>query len=84
MKAYCLGYTHAKCDTCQHEKDWQTLNQMPDAQRLPLQTSMTKIDSDKCRLTGMGEHRPTAHGAGDQEGGAVYTAMLAAAAPTSE
>lgn len=58
MKSYCLGYTHAKCDTCRHEKNWQTLNQMPDALRLSLQGAAARIDSDKCRLTKMGEHSP--------------------------
>jgi hypothetical protein len=59
ISTYCLGYTHDKCDTCQHEKNWQTLNQMPTALRLALQGSADRIDSDKCRLTKMGEHVPT-------------------------
>lgn len=56
VKAYCLGYTHAKCDTCQHEENWQTLNRLPDKLRIAMQKGMTRINSDKCRLTGMGEH----------------------------
>lgn len=60
MESYCLGYTHSKCGACQHEENWQTLNQMPDALRLPLQQSMERINEDKCRLTGMGEHAPVA------------------------
>lgn len=56
MKTFCLGYTHDKCDTCQHERNWQTLNQLPDALRLSLQSAATRINSDKCRLTRMGEH----------------------------
>lgn len=55
MNKYCLGYTHDKCDTCQHEKNWQTLNQLPDSLRKSMQTSAERIDSDKCRLTKMGE-----------------------------
>lgn len=58
MEAYCLGYTHAKCDICQHEANWQMLNQMPDALRKPLQQRMRRVDIDACRLTKMGEHVP--------------------------
>ena len=28
---YCLGNGELKCDGCGQEKNWQTLNQMPDA-----------------------------------------------------
>jgi hypothetical protein len=56
MKSYCLGYTHNKCDTCQHEKNWQTLNQMPDALRRPMQREMIRVDSTRCRMTDMGLH----------------------------
>lgn len=56
MDTYCLGYTHSKCDSCQHEINWQILNQMPDALRKPMQKQMRRINSDKCRLTNMGEH----------------------------
>jgi hypothetical protein len=35
---------------------WQMLNQMPDALRLPLQNASQKINSDKCRMTKMGEY----------------------------
>ncbi|HJV75456.1 MAG TPA: hypothetical protein VJ654_14615 [Noviherbaspirillum sp.] len=58
MKSYCLGYTHRKCDTCQHGQNWQTLNQMPDTLRLSMQKDMVSINTDKCRLTGMGEYIP--------------------------
>jgi hypothetical protein len=30
---------------------------MPDALRLPMQAQMIRINSDKCRLTGMGEYQ---------------------------
>jgi hypothetical protein len=70
MKSFCLGYTHEKCGTCQHEKNWQTLNQMPDALRKPLQAAMTRIDSDKCRMTSMGEHAfPSQEADDSQKGG---------------
>ena len=56
MEQYCLGYTHKKCEDCQHAVNWQMLNQMPDALRKPVQAQMSSIDIDKCRLTGMGEY----------------------------
>lgn len=62
MKSYCLGYAHDKCGSCQHEKNWQVLNQMPCALRLPIQRGMTRIDIDKCRLTSMGEYEAAAKG----------------------
>jgi phosphoglycerate dehydrogenase-like enzyme len=52
---YCLGYEHDRCGTCQNEKNWQTLNQMPDALRLSIQRSGERVNIDKCRLTKMGE-----------------------------
>lgn len=55
---YCLGYEHAKCHTCQNEKNWQTLNQMPDALRLSIQRAGERVNIDKCRLTMMGEWEP--------------------------
>ena len=57
MKTYCLGYTHEKCDTCQHEKNWQMLNQMPDALRKPMQLQAKRVDDDLCRLTRMGAYK---------------------------
>ena len=56
MKTYCLGYTHEKCDTCLHEKNWQTLNQMPDVLRKAIQSQMRRVNDDHCRLTKMGEY----------------------------
>lgn len=67
METFCLGYTHQKCDTCQSEKNWQTLNQMPDTLRLSIQKNMTSINIDKCRLTGMGGYTPAAKDAGGQQ-----------------
>lgn len=57
MKTFCLGYNHDKCDSCQHAENWDTLNQMPDALRRSIQAEMVRINSDKCRLTKMGEHQ---------------------------
>ena len=57
MKTYCLGYAHEKCGTCQHWKNWQTLNQMPDALRKPMQSQAKRVDDDLCRLTGMGAYK---------------------------
>ena len=57
MKAYCLGYTHERCSTCQHEKNWQMLNQMQDALRKLMQSQMQRVDDDLCRLTGMGSYK---------------------------
>ena len=57
MKAYCLGYTHERCSTCQHEKNWQMLNQMQDALRKLMQSQMQRVDDDRCRLTGMGAYK---------------------------
>lgn len=54
--SYCLGYTHIKCDSCHHEKSWQTLNQLPDALRVNLQKTMFRINDEKCRLTKMSEY----------------------------
>ena len=58
MDAFCLGYTHQKCDSCQRLSNWHILNQMPDALRKPMQASMRRIGNDECRLTNMGEYQP--------------------------
>ena len=57
MKTYCLGYAHEKCRTCLHEMNWQTLNQMPDALRKPIQSHAQMVDDDRCRRTGMGSYK---------------------------
>lgn len=54
MNAFCLGYMHEKCDRCQNQSNWKTLNQMPDALRLNLQNKMQHIKDEECRLTNMG------------------------------
>jgi hypothetical protein len=57
IEKYCLGYTHVKCETCQNEKNWQILNQLPDSLRKVMQATAIRIDSTKCRLTNMGEYK---------------------------
>jgi hypothetical protein len=49
---YCLGNGALKCDGCQQEKNWQTLNQMPDALRRSMQADMQRISDDECILRG--------------------------------
>lgn len=58
LKTYCLGYTHDKCKSCLHDANWHALNEMPDSDRLEWQKNMTRINSDKCRMTSMGEYAP--------------------------
>lgn len=49
---YCLGVgCMTKCDTCQHEKNWQILNEMHDELRLPMQRNMHSIDTTACQIT---------------------------------
>ena len=55
MTHYCLGNGDLGCDGCQREKDWQTLNQLPDPLRLAIQGQARRIDDTACILTG----RPT-------------------------
>lgn len=55
---YCLGYTHQKCKNCQHEKNWQALNQLPDELRLPMQNDAMRISDDLCRLKNMIAYLP--------------------------
>lgn len=51
FKAYCLGVgCMTKCETCQFEKNWQTLNEMPDALRLAMQSGMKRVDQTGCQL----------------------------------
>lgn len=43
---------------CQHEKNWQTLNQMPTELYDAMRANMVRVNDEKCRLTQMGEHVP--------------------------
>lgn len=64
---YCLGTgCMTKCETCQHEKNWQTLNEFRDELRLPMQANMTSIDTTACQITSGRFYQP-AHQ--DKEGG---------------
>ena len=58
IDAYCLGYTHEKCDVCQKSENWHAINQLPDALRLSIQRNSLRINADKCRLTNMGNFEP--------------------------
>jgi hypothetical protein len=49
---YCLGNGALKCDGCGQEKNWQTLNQMPDALRKSMQAQSVRILDDECILSG--------------------------------
>ena len=49
---YCLGNGARKCDGCGLEKNWQTLNQLPDSLRLSMQKQAQRISDDECILAG--------------------------------
>ena len=49
---YCLGNGASKCAGCGQEKNWQTLNRMPDALRKSMQAQAARINDDDCILTG--------------------------------
>ncbi len=49
---YCLGNGALKCDGCGQEKNWQTLNQLPETLRLAMQKTATSINTDACILQG--------------------------------
>ena len=49
---YCLGNGEMQCDGCQHEKNWQMLNQMPDMLRKPMQARAKRIDDTDCIVSG--------------------------------
>lgn len=67
---YCLGVgCMTKCDTCQHEKNWQMLNQMDNALRLAMQAKMKSINTTICQITSGRFYKP-ADQAKAQEGGA--------------
>ena len=49
---FCLGTScMEKCETCQYEKNWKTLNEFRDEIRLPMQARMTSISTSACQLT---------------------------------
>lgn len=52
FSTFCLGVgCMTKCQTCQHEKNWQMLNQLDNALRLPMQAKMTSINTTACQIT---------------------------------
>lgn len=40
-----------KCETCLHEDNWKTLNQMPDLLRKTQQAPMRRIDESWCHIS---------------------------------
>lgn len=66
---YCLGVgCMTKCDTCQHEKNWQILNEFRDEIRLPMQDRMTSISTTACQITSGRFYQPIAGGAAEKGG----------------
>ncbi len=59
---FCLGNGELGCDGCQQEKNWQTLNQLPDPLRLAIQGQAKRIDDTACILCGRPFYRPTPAG----------------------
>lgn len=52
FKTYCLGVgCMTCCSTCQHERNWQMLNELPDALRKPMQKNMRRIDESYCQIS---------------------------------
>ena len=51
FQTYCLGTGMEKCNTCQHEKNWQTLNEFSDDLRLPMQENMVSVNTNTCQIT---------------------------------
>jgi hypothetical protein len=52
FEMYCLGNGALKCDGCLKEKNWQTLNKLPDNLRKQIQAKLTRIDDSVCILKG--------------------------------
>lgn len=49
---FCLGNGSKKeCETCQHERVWDELNELPDAERLQRQSTMRRISDDLCIMS---------------------------------
>ena len=60
FSAYCLGTgCMIKCETCQHEKNWQILNEMRDELRKPMQANMANISTTACQITNGRYYEPT-------------------------
>lgn len=52
IETFCLGNGEIGCDGCGQEKNWQVLNQMPDALRLAMQDGAKRINDAECILRG--------------------------------
>lgn len=52
IKTFCLGNGELNCDGCGQEKNWKTLNQLPDQLRLAMQKTATRINDTDCILSG--------------------------------
>ena len=52
ISTFCLGNGSLKCDGCGQEKNWKTLNQLPNALRLVMQKTARRIDDTACILQG--------------------------------
>jgi hypothetical protein len=50
---YCLGgpISMSKCKTCQHDVNWKSLNELPDALRKKLQGHLERISESQCAIT---------------------------------
>lgn len=59
---FCIGNGERGCDGCQREKDWQTLNQLPDPLRLAIQGQAKRIDDTVCILAGRPLYKPSTCG----------------------
>jgi len=59
---FCLGNGELGCDGCQREKDWKTLNQLPDPLRLAIQGQAKRIDDMVCILAGRPLYKPSTCG----------------------
>lgn len=52
FKAYCLGVgCMTKCESCQFDKNWRTLNELPNELRLSMQSEMARINETACQIT---------------------------------
>lgn len=53
MEKYCLGFGDWSkyCPTCLYEKNWDDLNELPNAERLAKQATMERVNEEHCALT---------------------------------
>ena len=61
LATYCLGVgCMTKCKTCQHEKNWQALNQLPNTLRLAIQREARSVNQTQCQITSGCHYQPVA------------------------